>query len=467
MTISLELDDGLAIGLRDVSKTFRVAGAGGGAFPIPWRGRGVGRATGPGSAGTDADDEEDDDLDEVAPAEPPAGAKVRALKGVTLDVARGTALGVIGANASGKSTLLKLVARVTPPTGGHVLVRGRVAPLFALATSMMRDDSTGRENVFDLARLYNVPHDVAERQMDTIIRFAGLRGKEDEPAKRYSSGMYQRLAISVVFNLEPDILLSDGQLATGDRDFRQRCVRRVIQALDEGLTLVLASHEMAQIQRFCTDAVWLRDGRVAERGSPAEVIAAYEAVEHARRRPVLAAESRSRDHAEQAPAPIAPAPQSDGPVIHDIGLFTMQGLPTAVLEVCEPTLVEVGIEVHAALVSLQCVVVLTHAEAGRVRLVQPEPFAVQSAGRYAVSVLLPAGSVCDGAWRARAGMWWYRDGERIAIRGASTTSFEAHDPRDADDADEEEEHTATDDDRGRIALSDLAWDITPTARVRQ
>jgi len=194
-----------------------------------------------------------------------------ALRDVSFNVEKGTILGVIGPNGAGKTTLLKVLSRVTPPTKGKVLGHGRVIPLLALGASF-QPDLSGRENVFLNAAMYGIESTYVERRMDEIVEFAGIEDFIDEPVKRYSSGMYLRLAFSVAINMEPDILLADEVLAVGDLEFQERCLERVRREGEAGMSVLFVSHDMESIRRLCHQALWINAGEIVKIG-PAEDIA--------------------------------------------------------------------------------------------------------------------------------------------------------------------------------------------------
>ncbi len=198
-----------------------------------------------------------------------------ALRDVSFEVERGDILGIIGPNGAGKTTLLKVLSRVTPPTEGRVVGQGRVVPLLALGAGFQQDVS-GRENIYLNAAIYGVPAADVDLRMPDIIEFAGIGDFIDVPVKRYSSGMYLRLAFSVAINMNPDILLADEVLAVGDLDFQERCLERVQQAGRDGMSVLFVSHDMAAISRLCTRVLWLNAGEIVKLGDPEEVVAAYQ-----------------------------------------------------------------------------------------------------------------------------------------------------------------------------------------------
>jgi homopolymeric O-antigen transport system ATP-binding protein len=198
-----------------------------------------------------------------------------ALKDISFSVEPGTILGVIGPNGAGKTTLLKVLARVTPPTEGRVVGRGRVVPLLALGAGFHQDLS-GRENVFLNAAMYGISAAEVQQRLEDIVQFAGLDDFLDTPVKRYSSGMYLRLAFSVAINMRPDILLADEVLAVGDLEFQERCLERVQEGGRAGMTVLFVSHDMDAIARLCDRVLWINGGQMMGIGPPDEIVAEYQ-----------------------------------------------------------------------------------------------------------------------------------------------------------------------------------------------
>lgn len=206
-----------------------------------------------------------------------AGARMHqheALQGVNFSLKRGEALGIIGHNGSGKSTLLQIVAGVLPPTGGKVVVNGRVAALLELGSGF-NPELTGRENVrVNAAILGLTPAQVRER-MDDIVAFADIGDYIDEPVKTYSSGMGLRLAFAVQVHTDPDILIVDEALAVGDAAFQAKAMARIDQILARGTTLLFVGHDLNAVKAFCHRAMLLERGRIIMEGLPDEVITEY------------------------------------------------------------------------------------------------------------------------------------------------------------------------------------------------
>jgi len=200
-----------------------------------------------------------------------------ALRDVSFEIKRGEAVGIIGLNGAGKSTLLKILCRITEPTEGWARLRGRVGSLLEVGTGF-HPELTGRENIFLNGAILGMHHAEIERKFDEIIAFAEVERFLDTPVKRYSSGMYLRLAFAVAAHLEPEILLVDEVLAVGDVSFQKKCLGKMGEVRDRGRTVLFVSHNMAAIRNLCVNCVWLQDGAVHKLGSTDVVVDEYIAV---------------------------------------------------------------------------------------------------------------------------------------------------------------------------------------------
>jgi len=196
------------------------------------------------------------------------------LRDVSFELKRGGSLGIIGENGTGKSTILKLIARILVPTSGQVEAVGQVATLLELGASF-HPELSGRENIFLAASIANISRQEIQRDLDEIISFADIGPYIDVPVKHYSSGMYVRLGFAVAVHLNPDVLLIDEVLAVGDENFQHKCIQRIKRLQSEEVAVILVSHGMQQIEDMCDDALWLHEGYVRSIGSPARVIADY------------------------------------------------------------------------------------------------------------------------------------------------------------------------------------------------
>ena len=197
-----------------------------------------------------------------------------ALRDISLSVQRGRAVGIIGHNGSGKSTLLKVLSRVTEPTAGRIEIRGRVGTLLEIGTGF-HNELTGRENIFLSGAILGMRRIDIARRFDDIVEFSDVGRFIDTPVKRYSSGMYLRLAFAVAAHLEPHVLLVDEVLAVGDAAFQRKCIGRMNEVTGEGRTVLFVSHDLDAVQRVCGECVLLDHGRVAARGPTSDVIQQY------------------------------------------------------------------------------------------------------------------------------------------------------------------------------------------------
>ena len=197
-----------------------------------------------------------------------------ALRDVTFEVNEGEVLGIIGRNGAGKSTLLKILSRITEPTAGRVTLRGRVASLLEVGTGF-HPELTGRENIFLNGAILGMAQSEIRRKFEAIVEFANVQTFLDTPVKRYSSGMYVRLAFAVAAHLEPEILVVDEVLAVGDVEFQRKCLGKMQDVASQGRTVLFVSHNMSAVERLCSKAVLLSNGQVSFAGSVREGVAKY------------------------------------------------------------------------------------------------------------------------------------------------------------------------------------------------
>src|SRR3954447_24995078 len=197
-----------------------------------------------------------------------------ALTDVSFSVPKGSTYGVIGRNGSGKSTALKLVAGITKPTSGTVRVDGRISALIELGAGF-HPEISGRENVFINGIMLGLTKREIQERFDEIVDFAELREFIDAPVKTYSSGMYMRLGFAVAIHVDPDVLLVDEVLAVGDEGFTHKCLDKFAEFRRRNKTILLVTHSLSLVERFCDEALWLDEGRAMLHGDPLRVVGAY------------------------------------------------------------------------------------------------------------------------------------------------------------------------------------------------
>ena len=303
-----------------------------------------------------------------------------ALRDVSFEVGEGERVGIIGRNGAGKSTLLKILSRITEPTRGRATIRGRVASLLEVGTGF-HPELTGKENIFLNGAILGMSRAEIRRRFDEIVAFAEVERFLDTPVKRYSSGMYVRLAFSVAAHLEPDILLVDEVLAVGDGAFQRKCLGRMGEVSRQGRTILFVSHNMQAVRHLCSRAIWLKDGGIQAAGSSEAVVRDYLLQ--------IGDEAAAHDLADV----IAALPPDPTFVLKDVAIL-QDGRRTSDLVNGRPVEIRVAYDVRQSAAGLHVYFQLLDAEGTllveSIHNGDAEPVPVVAPGSYVSRVALPA-----------------------------------------------------------------------------
>jgi len=323
------------------------------------------------------------------------GEQFRALDDITFDVVQGETLGIIGRNGAGKSTLLKILSRITTPTAGSVRLRGRTATLLEVGTGF-HPELTGRENIFLNGAILGMTHNEVSAKLDEIVAFSEIEQFIDTPVKRYSSGMYVRLAFAVAAHLEPEILIVDEVLAVGDLHFQKKCLGRMGEIGRQGRTILFVSHNLGAVSRLCRTCALLEEGRLVAHGPTSGVISSY-----------VGRATGSGPIERVFNAPMSPGSRGK---IRRIRIENTAGQVQENVEVTEPfdvvidyELAEsvrgltVSVEIHSEELGLT-IISLSDCELDHAMLDQ------RAAGRYRARVRIPDRVLNTGAYHVRSGM---------------------------------------------------------------
>lgn len=317
--------------------------------------------------------------------------RVWALRDISFDVQRGQVLGIIGRNGAGKSTLLKILSRVTEPTVGQAEIRGRVGSLLEVGTGF-HPELTGRENVYLNGAILGMKRSEIEHKFDEIVSFSGVERFLDTPVKRYSSGMYLRLAFAVAAHLEPEILVVDEVLAVGDAEFQKKCMGKMSDVANEGRTVLFVSHNMSAILRLTEETIVLEQGRMVHRAPTPEAVDYYMAAgfDRAGER-VWSVDEISPDAAPFNPIALRVCSQEG------LAADTLRSTESVVVEIeyqlCQPI---TGLRVGIYLLTMRGEYVFTSFDTDDP--VQFERFGTRPAGRFVSRATIPANFLNEGRY---------------------------------------------------------------------
>jgi len=322
------------------------------------------------------------------------GERFRALQDVSFEVHRGDIFGIIGRNGAGKSTLLKILSRITAPTGGNVKVRGRIASLLEVGTGF-HPELTGRENIFLNGAILGMRRLEIARRLEEIIEFAEIGQFIDTPVKRYSSGMYVRLAFAVAAHLDPEILVVDEVLAVGDLAFQKKCLGKMQTAGQAGRTVLFVSHNLTAISQMCNRCLLLGAGRIIAEGPPSEVVNMY-----------VALSEEGRTAAKEYPA-------GKGDYIakiRKVGVSDVSGRVAPVVDLADQCVLEIEYELGRPISGLTVGVQIIAVEGNQTVISLSDPeldlsrLGERPAGRYACRVTVPGKLLNTGLYTVRVGI---------------------------------------------------------------
>jgi lipopolysaccharide transport system ATP-binding protein len=328
-----------------------------------------------------------------------------ALRGVSFDIARGENVGIIGLNGAGKSTLLKILSRVVTPTIGTARIVGRLSALLEVGTGF-HGELTGRENMYLYGTILGMSREEVTRKFDAIVDFSEIGDFIDTPVKRYSSGMYVRLAFAVAAHLETEILVVDEVLAVGDINFQRKCLGKMREVASGGRTVLFVSHQLAAISRLCTSAIWLERGKVRARGHPSEVVAGYLRPEHG---------SSAVRRWEGGTRP------GSGPIRLEHVVLTVDDKPSSTVDIQRPFVVELGYEVTEPVEALRVGFVLYAGDGTTVFMAMDaaatEEGLARSPGHYRSRCAVPGHLLNEGTYSIAARADQPNVAERLYLPG--------------------------------------------------
>ncbi|HZH91682.1 MAG TPA: ABC transporter ATP-binding protein [Pyrinomonadaceae bacterium] len=363
-----------------------------------------------------------DDGEEGAAGESPRD--FWALRDISLTVQPGELIGVIGRNGAGKSTLLKILSRVTKPTTGRVAMYGRVGSLLEVGTGFHAELS-GRENVFLSGAILGMRRAEIERKFDEIVAFSELEKFIDTPVKRYSSGMYVRLAFSVAVHLEPEILIMDEVLAVGDAAFQQKCLDKMHAIRQHGRTIFFVSHSMTAVTRLCRRVILLHEGRIVSEGEPQTVVNDYLSASWN-----IAAEREWLNGAD--------APGNDVVRLSRVRVLDTAGKPATVFDIRHPVRIEITYDVlagghvltpHVEFHNDVGVSAFGSHDTGEEWRRRP-----RDAGRYSSIITLPGNMLSEGTLRAHIAVMSHMPQTTLHAQARNAVAFQVIDSQQGDSA---------------------------------
>jgi len=312
-------------------------------------------------------------------------SRIWALKDISFEVKTGDVVGIIGRNGAGKSTILKILSRITVPTKGKAEIYGRVGSLLEVGTGFHAELS-GRENVYLNGAILGMTRREIDRRFDEIVAFAEIEKFIDTPVKHYSSGMYMRLAFAVAAHLEPEILIVDEVLAVGDAAFQKKCLAKMSDVANEGRTILFVSHNMSAIARLCNWAILVGDGRIADQGSTQGIIETY-----------LKQKNGATGHVTLPPDPARHMR------LREISVLDRSGTPSSQINMCDGFKVRVSYDVNRTVTSAHVVCSFFSADGTNIfgtgdADCRPERLDIRKPGHYRAEFVVPQYLLGEGQY---------------------------------------------------------------------
>ena len=340
------------------------------------------------------------------------GDRFWALRDISLEISEGEIVGMIGRNGAGKTTLLKILSRVTAPTRGQIKVKGRIASLLEVGTGF-HPELTGRENVYLNGAILGMRRTEINRKFDEIAAFAEIEHFLDTPVKRYSSGMYVRLAFAVAAHLEPEILLVDEVLAVGDAEFQKKCLGKMNSIADEGRTVLFVSHNMSAINRLCSRAILLDQGKNVKDGITTEVTAAY-----------LMGEA---DEGGGKIWTFDSAPGTADLRLHSVTLLNSKGTPSSVVEIQEQLELKIKYYVRKSNLRFRCAVMFFTKGLLAFASIEPTERLRSSLGHYCSTVFIPPHLLAEGEYIVGISIFTSKGSKEHYVKIKDVMSFHVYD----------------------------------------
>jgi lipopolysaccharide transport system ATP-binding protein len=341
------------------------------------------------------------------------GETIHALQDINFKVTQGEALGIIGRNGAGKSTLLKILSQVTAPTSGEIKTKGRIASLLEVGTGF-HPELTGRENIYLNGAILGMSRAEVNRKFDEIVNFSGVEKFIDTPVKRYSSGMYVRLAFSVAAHLEPDILVVDEVLAVGDAEFQKKCLGKMGSVAGEGRTVLFVSHNMSAINRLCSRALLFEKGTLSFDGTATEVTAKY---------------LQGSDDEEGKVWSLESAPGTDELKLLSVRLLKNDGsVATSVVEVNDELVLEMEYVVNKPRLHFRCAALFYSLGVCAFASIEPREIVHIKTGKYVSRVRIPAHFLSETEYTLNVSMFASVGVKQHFVKIQNALRFQVFDP---------------------------------------